>query len=59
MVLASISFTLFMVEHSVNVIYLQLWRDGKKQAEVIGGNKAYLVVSEVRDMIENEDNLWL
>ncbi|XP_016552119.2 thioredoxin-like 3-2, chloroplastic isoform X1 [Capsicum annuum] len=36
---------------------VQLWRDGKKQAEVIGGNKAYLVVSEVRDMIENEDNL--
>ncbi|KAG5574738.1 hypothetical protein H5410_054872 [Solanum commersonii] len=34
-----------------------LWRDGKKQAEVIGGHKAYVVVSEVRDMIENEDNL--
>ncbi|XP_004250061.1 thioredoxin-like 3-2, chloroplastic [Solanum lycopersicum] len=36
---------------------IQLWRDGKKQAEVIGGHKAYVVVSEVRDMIENEDNL--
>ncbi|MBA0866095.1 hypothetical protein Goshw_017829 [Gossypium schwendimanii] len=31
-----------------------LWRDGKKQAEVIGGHKAYLVVNEVRQMIENE-----
>ncbi|KAK4367057.1 hypothetical protein RND71_014937 [Anisodus tanguticus] len=36
---------------------ITLWRDGKKQAEVIGGHKAYVVVSEVRDMIENEDNL--
>ncbi|XP_019267459.1 PREDICTED: thioredoxin-like 3-2, chloroplastic isoform X1 [Nicotiana attenuata] len=35
---------------------IQLWRDGNKQAEVIGGHKAYLVVTEVRDMIENEDN---
>ncbi|XP_060184195.1 thioredoxin-like 3-2, chloroplastic [Lycium barbarum] len=36
---------------------IQLWRDGKKQAEIIGGHKAYVVVSEVRDMIENQDNL--
>ncbi|XP_007009915.2 PREDICTED: thioredoxin-like 3-2, chloroplastic [Theobroma cacao] len=33
---------------------IQLWRDSKKQAEVIGGHKAYLVVNEVREMIENE-----
>ncbi|KAK6137921.1 hypothetical protein DH2020_028334 [Rehmannia glutinosa] len=33
---------------------IQLWRDGKKQGEVIGGHKAYLVVNEVREMIENE-----
>uniref|UniRef100_A0A5B6YPE5 Thioredoxin domain-containing protein n=1 Tax=Davidia involucrata TaxID=16924 RepID=A0A5B6YPE5_DAVIN len=33
---------------------IQLWKDSKKQAEVIGGHKAYLVVSEVREMIENE-----
>ncbi|TYG70632.1 hypothetical protein ES288_D05G328900v1 [Gossypium darwinii] len=33
---------------------IQLWRDSKKQAEVIGGHKAYLVVNEVRQMIENE-----
>ncbi|XP_042015555.1 thioredoxin-like 3-2, chloroplastic [Salvia splendens] len=34
---------------------IQLWRDGKKQAEVIGGHhKAYLVVNEVREIIENE-----
>ncbi|KAL4334849.1 hypothetical protein GQ457_07G018600 [Hibiscus cannabinus] len=33
---------------------IQLWRDGKKQGEVIGGHKAYLVVNEVRQMIENE-----
>ncbi|XP_059307550.1 thioredoxin-like 3-2, chloroplastic isoform X2 [Lycium ferocissimum] len=36
---------------------ITLWRDGKKQAEIIGGHKAYVVVSEVRDMIENQDNL--
>ncbi|KAI3758144.1 hypothetical protein L6452_05696 [Arctium lappa] len=34
---------------------IQLWKDSKKQAEVIGGHKAYLVVNEVREMIENED----
>ncbi|KAG6404617.1 hypothetical protein SASPL_136868 [Salvia splendens] len=34
---------------------IQLWRDGKKQEEVIGGHhKAYLVVYEVREIIENE-----
>ncbi|KAL6497706.1 Thioredoxin-like 3-2, chloroplastic [Orobanche hederae] len=33
---------------------IQLWRGGEKQAEVIGGHKAYLVVSEVRKLIENE-----
>lgn len=32
----------------------QLWKDSKKQAEVIGGHKAYFVVNEVREMIENE-----
>jgi hypothetical protein len=36
---------------------LQLWKDSKKQAEVIGGHKAYLVINEVREMIENEDTL--
>ncbi|KAK4480342.1 hypothetical protein RD792_013413 [Penstemon davidsonii] len=40
---------------------IQLWRDGKKQLEVIGGHKAYMVVNEVREMIENENksgHLW-
>ncbi|XP_011084309.1 thioredoxin-like 3-2, chloroplastic isoform X1 [Sesamum indicum] len=36
---------------------IQLWRDGKKQAEVIGGHKAYLVVNDVREMIENENGV--
>ncbi|KAL2548874.1 Transmembrane amino acid transporter family protein [Forsythia ovata] len=36
---------------------IQLWRDGKKQAEVIGGHKAYLVVNEVREMIESENSM--
>ncbi|KAI3751512.1 hypothetical protein L2E82_22600 [Cichorium intybus] len=36
---------------------IQLWKDSKKHGEVIGGHKAYLVVSEVRDMIEGEDQL--
>ncbi|XP_008800536.1 thioredoxin-like 3-2, chloroplastic [Phoenix dactylifera] len=34
---------------------IQLWKDSKKQAEVIGGHKAWLVVDDVRRMIENED----
>ncbi|KAL5569372.1 hypothetical protein UlMin_025947 [Ulmus minor] len=36
---------------------IQLWKDGKKQAEVIGGHKAYLVINEVREMIENESTV--
>uniref|UniRef100_A0A0C9S801 TSA: Wollemia nobilis Ref_Wollemi_Transcript_7075_640 transcribed RNA sequence n=1 Tax=Wollemia nobilis TaxID=56998 RepID=A0A0C9S801_9CONI len=31
---------------------IQLWRNGKAEAEVIGGHKAWLVVDEVRDMIQ-------
>ncbi|TKY53501.1 Thioredoxin 3-2 [Spatholobus suberectus] len=33
---------------------INLWKDSKKQAEVIGGHKAYLVINEVQEMIENE-----
>ena len=33
---------------------MQLWKDSKKQAEVIGGHKAYIVINEVQEMIENE-----
>ncbi|WJX10973.1 Thioredoxin-like 3-2, chloroplastic [Trifolium repens] len=32
---------------------IQLWKDSKKQAEVIGGNKSYFVINEVQEMIEN------
>ncbi|XP_024191708.1 thioredoxin-like 3-2, chloroplastic isoform X2 [Rosa chinensis] len=36
---------------------IQLWKDGKKSAEVIGGHgKAYLVINEVRAMIETDDS---
>eukprot|EP01018_Ginkgo_biloba_P006213 Gb_10427 [translate_table: standard] len=31
---------------------IQLWKNGEKQAEVIGGHQAWLVVDEVREMIE-------
>ncbi|XP_020112326.1 thioredoxin-like 3-2, chloroplastic, partial [Ananas comosus] len=34
---------------------IQLWNSSKKQAEVIGGHKAWLVIDEVREMIDNED----
>ncbi|KAK9127477.1 hypothetical protein Syun_016274 [Stephania yunnanensis] len=34
-----------------------LWKDCKKQDEVIGGHKAHLVINEIREMIENEGNL--
>jgi len=33
---------------------VQLWKDSKKQAEVIGGNKAHIVINEIQEMIENE-----
>ncbi|CAK8571179.1 unnamed protein product [Lathyrus sativus] len=36
---------------------IQLWKDSKKQAEVIGANKTYLVINEVREMIENESTM--
>ncbi|KAK2634058.1 hypothetical protein Ddye_028850 [Dipteronia dyeriana] len=32
---------------------IQLWKDSKKQDEVIGGHRAFLVINEVRQMIEN------
>ncbi|XP_058077914.1 thioredoxin-like 3-2, chloroplastic isoform X2 [Magnolia sinica] len=38
----------------VNRAGITLWKDGIKQAEVIGGHKAWLVVGDVREMIENE-----
>ncbi|KAH7415938.1 hypothetical protein KP509_14G067600 [Ceratopteris richardii] len=31
---------------------IQLWKDGEKCDEVIGGHKAWLVIEEVREMIE-------
>ncbi|XAR70046.1 Monodehydroascorbate reductase (NADH) [Bertholletia excelsa] len=31
---------------------IQLWKDGEMKAEVIGGHKAWLVVDEVREMIQ-------
>ncbi|KAH0457171.1 hypothetical protein IEQ34_015078 [Dendrobium chrysotoxum] len=39
----------------VNRAGVILWKDSKKEAEIIGGHKAWLVVNEVRQMIENED----
>ncbi|CDO99772.1 unnamed protein product [Coffea canephora] len=35
----------------------QLWKDGQKEGEMIGGHKAHLVVNEIREMIENEYTL--
>ncbi|PWA42385.1 WCRKC thioredoxin 1 [Artemisia annua] len=32
---------------------IQLWKDGEMKAEVIGGHKAWLVIEEVREMIQN------
>ncbi|XP_020573638.1 thioredoxin-like 3-1, chloroplastic [Phalaenopsis equestris] len=31
---------------------IQLWKDGECKAEVIGGHKAWLVIEEVREMIQ-------
>ncbi|OAY75773.1 Thioredoxin-like 3-2, chloroplastic [Ananas comosus] len=39
----------------VNCAGITLWNSSKKQAEVIGGHKAWLVIDEVREMIDNED----
>lgn len=36
-----------------SVMYmLQLWKDGEMKEEVIGGHKAWLVIEEVRQMIQ-------
>ncbi|KAK3232494.1 hypothetical protein Dsin_004375 [Dipteronia sinensis] len=32
---------------------IQLWKDSKKQDEVIGGHRAFMVINEIRQMIEN------
>lgn len=39
---------------------IQLWRDGRKQADIIGGQKAHFVMNEVRQMIEsgNMNETW-
>lgn len=45
-----------LVDHAevVKMPTIQLWKDGGKQAELIGGhNKAWLVVDDTREMIEN------
>ncbi|KAL7194227.1 hypothetical protein ACSBR1_034606 [Camellia fascicularis] len=34
------------------MLVLQLWKDGEMKAEVIGGHKAWLVMDEVREMIQ-------
>lgn len=34
---------------------IQLWRDSQKQAEVIGGHKAWLVIDDIRRMIEDDE----
>ncbi|KAI3472135.1 hypothetical protein Pfo_029623 [Paulownia fortunei] len=31
---------------------IQIWKDGEMKAEVIGGHKAWLVIEEVREMIQ-------
>ncbi|KAH7547867.1 hypothetical protein JRO89_XS14G0030100 [Xanthoceras sorbifolium] len=36
---------------------IQLWKHGKKQDEVIGGHKAYLVIKDVCQMIENASTI--
>ncbi|KAL9388522.1 hypothetical protein Peur_017127 [Populus x canadensis] len=46
-----------VTESLIKMPTIQLWKDSKKQAEVIGGHKAYLVINEVREMIENEGTL--
>ncbi|XP_015688766.2 thioredoxin-like 3-2, chloroplastic [Oryza brachyantha] len=34
---------------------IQLWSDSQKQAEVIGGHKSWLVIDDVRRMIDQEE----
>ncbi|XP_042939794.1 thioredoxin-like 3-1, chloroplastic isoform X2 [Carya illinoinensis] len=37
---------------NISMPTLQLWKDGEMKEEVIGGHKAWLVVDEVREMIQ-------
>lgn len=53
--MSKVSFFFFNLRASHSVIW-QVWKDGKKQAEVIGGQKAHFVISEVREMIESESD---
>ncbi|GJM87367.1 hypothetical protein PR202_ga03314 [Eleusine coracana subsp. coracana] len=39
----------------VNRAGVTLWSDSQKQAEVIGGHKSWLVIDDVRRMIEREE----
>uniref|UniRef100_A0A7C8Z4P6 Thioredoxin domain-containing protein n=1 Tax=Opuntia streptacantha TaxID=393608 RepID=A0A7C8Z4P6_OPUST len=34
------------------LLFSQLWKDGEMKAEVIGGHQVWLVIDEVREMIE-------
>lgn len=33
----------------------QVWKNSKKQGEVFGGHRAWVVVNEVEELIENQD----
>lgn len=35
-----------------HMLFVQLWKDGEMKAEVIGGHQAWLVIEEVRQMIQ-------
>lgn len=42
-----VSFVVFVFAY----LAMQVWKDGEMKAEVIGGHKAWLVIEEVREMI--------
>ena len=34
---------------------IQMWSDSRKQAEVIGGHESWMVIEDVRRMVEQEE----
>ncbi|XP_048426464.1 thioredoxin-like 3-1, chloroplastic [Pyrus x bretschneideri] len=37
---------------------IQVWKDGEFKAEVIGGHKAWLVLEEVREMLQPSNSIY-
>lgn len=51
MVNESINDNIYVTKRELSGGYMQLWKEGEMQEEVIGGHKGWLVIEEVRELI--------